>query len=756
MNPNAPGVCPNCREAGEVGTPCPEKGCMKRGYHRVPADMLRDGDVEREIGLLLDGRYLLARLLGEGGFGRVFVALQMPLGRQVAVKVLKKDHDHETHDARMKSFRQEAEAMARLTHPNIVQIQDFGFFEGAAYLVLEYVGDGVTLKDELKRRDKEGRDLTIDEVEAILSGILYGLEEAHAHRIVHRDIKPENVMLQVKPGHPYLPRILDFGLAKFVDAQTQSSAIMGTVAYMAPEQLTKRDLGPWTDLYALGVMAYELMIGRRPFAGEVGEILADKRDPTFDVTATLEELDVPEPIRAFLGRALAFDPKARFRSAPEFREAMQAALRAAKSSGNEALRSIDLSDLVDRSSERAIPSRRASRSSQVPIARPTSTGAELGGSPAPRSRRGALIGAGLGVAALIVVLVVVLSGGKQATPEVDATVVAEPTPDVAAPPVEPTTAPAPSTTLAVVDASRATPEPTEAAKAQAALYKVMYRAEQAVGVQRWDDALAALDEALVIDPTHEPAKAMKARVESERLIAAAFDGAQAAQAKGDLAGAWEELKRLAAIPPDSFYVARVQELKTAVGAALADQLVAEAQAAFDKKQWQAAISKGEQAREIVIGHAGAEAIIGQAKKSLRESRETSREDLPKPSAAAASPQPTAGNADKVDSLLDKLEGAPASASAGTALPDKLSAASVRSALKGRFSRCGAMITSPGPVSVMTVFVISATGVVRSAQVTDGAGTGPEVQRCVVDAIKSTRFGQFTEPSMQVKLPVRLP
>lgn len=93
------GVCPNCRDEGDIGTSCPEKGCAKRGYHRIPASFI--GGQERsepEIGLLLDRRYLVARLLGEGGFGRVFVALQMPLKRQVALKVLKKDRDSDTHE----------------------------------------------------------------------------------------------------------------------------------------------------------------------------------------------------------------------------------------------------------------------------------------------------------------------------------------------------------------------------------------------------------------------------------------------------------------------------------------------------------------------------------------------------------------------------------------------------------------------------------------------------------------------------------
>ncbi len=341
------GICPGCGSEGDIGTSCPGRMCRPRGTHRIPAKYFREGArIEPELGLLLDGRYLLVRLLGEGGFGRVFTALQLPIGMVVALKVLKKDGDADTHARRMMEFRKEAETMARLKHPNIVQLLDFGFFEGAAYLVTELISEARTLKDEVRARAKAGEDLGLSDVEAILSGVLHGLEEAHDHGVVHRDIKPENIMLQRKPGHPFLPRILDFGLAKSLDSETQSSVIMGTVAYMAPEQLKKRDLGPWTDLYALGIVAYELMTGRRPFAGEVAQILADKRNPSYDVLGALADLDVPGPIAEFLRQALDFEPASRFRTAHAFRVAMQAAFRAASESARHELLSIDLTTLA--------------------------------------------------------------------------------------------------------------------------------------------------------------------------------------------------------------------------------------------------------------------------------------------------------------------------------------------------------------------------------------------------------------------------
>jgi len=165
------GVCPNCREEGELATACPEKACRLRGYHRVPHGVIKhDQRLDPEIGLLLDRRYLLVKTLGEGGFGRVFTALQLPLGMEVALKVLKKDQDPDAHENRMRLFKLEAQAMSQLQHPNIVKLIDFGFFEGAAYLVMELVVDARTLKEEIKARAKEHRDLTLPEVEAILTG----------------------------------------------------------------------------------------------------------------------------------------------------------------------------------------------------------------------------------------------------------------------------------------------------------------------------------------------------------------------------------------------------------------------------------------------------------------------------------------------------------------------------------------------------------------------------------------------------------
>ncbi|MCC6621953.1 MAG: SUMF1/EgtB/PvdO family nonheme iron enzyme [Deltaproteobacteria bacterium] len=297
----------------------------------------------------------MVRKLGEGGFGRVFVALQLPLRMKVAVKLLKSD-EGAGHEERLRLFRVEAQAMARLQHPNIVKIIDFGAVDGVAFLVMELLERGVTLKDELRARAAAKRDLALDEVEQILLGVLAALEKAHGERILHRDVKPDNIILQSEPGHPLLARLLDFGLAKFVDEDTtRSQLVLGTAAYMAPEQITKTDPGPWTDLYALGVVAYELMTGRRPFPGEVVKIISDKRDPRFDVLQSIADLDVPTSILDFFQRALAFDRLQRFADVVAFREAMCAAFDAARTSTNDDLRSIDVTEIAAEASERYDP-----------------------------------------------------------------------------------------------------------------------------------------------------------------------------------------------------------------------------------------------------------------------------------------------------------------------------------------------------------------------------------------------------------------
>jgi len=157
-------------------------------------------------------------------------------------------------------------------------------------------------------------------------------------------------MLQVVEGNPLLVRIVDFGLAKFTEERTSSSKAMGTPAYMAPEQLLQRDLGPWTDLYAVGVVAFGLLTGRRPYPGRTSqEIIAKKVDPAYDPLERIIDVPLPELVRAFLRRALARDTAERFRTGQAFREALEKAMEAYDEGVEGTTEPLDVSGLLDSS-----------------------------------------------------------------------------------------------------------------------------------------------------------------------------------------------------------------------------------------------------------------------------------------------------------------------------------------------------------------------------------------------------------------------
>ena len=325
-----PGRCPSCERPGVVGAPCPERVCLRHGYHAIPrpdADAyvaLPRGQQDPAVGTRI-GDYLIVGLLGAGGFGKVLLAVQEPLCRlRAALKLMQVSTPNAAMAARLLAkFQGEAEALAVLNHPNIVRLLKYGMHEGAPYLVMEYVDGARTLHTEVRDVALRGDELDPSRVHAILGQLLDGLEAAHALGVVHRDIKPDNIMLQAVVGNADLVRILDFGLAKFTEEGRETSMIAGTPAYMAPEQYSRRDIGPWTDLYAVGVIAFELFTGRRPFpGGSYAEVMAQKLDPRYDPLAHAAGLDLPEAASRFLRRALAPQPGERYQSAEAFRRAL--------------------------------------------------------------------------------------------------------------------------------------------------------------------------------------------------------------------------------------------------------------------------------------------------------------------------------------------------------------------------------------------------------------------------------------------------
>jgi serine/threonine protein kinase len=223
---------------------------------------------DSRIGRVLDGRYRLLEQVGAGGMGVVYLAEHVRLGKQVAVKFLHKSSARVTQKRRR--FTREANAMSRLAHPNLVSVIDHGAANGVPYLVMEYQA-GRSLRKEIDRgRIEPARAV------AIARQLLAGLGSAHARGVIHRDLKPENVLLVGEPGDEYV-KLVDFGIAKLVhgDASdlTIAGQVPGTPPYMSPEQARLRPIDERADLYAAGIVLYEMVTGRRPFDASNGLVV---------------------------------------------------------------------------------------------------------------------------------------------------------------------------------------------------------------------------------------------------------------------------------------------------------------------------------------------------------------------------------------------------------------------------------------------------------------------------------------------------
>ncbi|MFU8806085.1 MAG: protein kinase domain-containing protein, partial [Bradymonadaceae bacterium] len=246
-------------------------------------------------------------------------------------------------------FQGEAEALAQLNHPNIVRLLKYGIHQERPYLVMEYVEGGRTLRDEIGLRAHRKKSFSRKELAHIIDQILNGLQAAHDGGIVHRDIKPENLMIQPVAGNPLYTRLLDFGTAKFVEQSGDTAWPMGSPNYMAPEQASLKNLGPWTDLYAVAIIAYELLSGRRPYPGKTdNDVLLKKIDKDYDPLVMVNHLNWPEETRTFFHKALHRSSKSRFQNTTEFREAFEGAIAALEGQPEAAHSSSpSLTDLLD-------------------------------------------------------------------------------------------------------------------------------------------------------------------------------------------------------------------------------------------------------------------------------------------------------------------------------------------------------------------------------------------------------------------------
>jgi eukaryotic-like serine/threonine-protein kinase len=283
------------------------------------------------VGRIFLGRYEAVRLLGEGGMGRVYLARQIDLGRQVVVKVM---HDHVASDAKFRDrFQRETLLMARFQHPYVVTLYDASLNDPQGpCIVMEYI-KGISLDTLLQRNGR----LTPTRIVRLLGQLCEALQAAHAEGIVHRDLKPTNLMV-VDPDTPYEKiKVMDFGLAKLIDnervavhqvTQTGADFAVGTPGYISPEQVRGDEMDHRSDLYSVGIILFELLTGKLPFKGETTmDVLlahATEEPPTFAEVGASGL--VPEAIEQVVLSCLTKQPDERPQSARELAERFETAL----------------------------------------------------------------------------------------------------------------------------------------------------------------------------------------------------------------------------------------------------------------------------------------------------------------------------------------------------------------------------------------------------------------------------------------------
>jgi eukaryotic-like serine/threonine-protein kinase len=275
--------------------------------------------------------YEVLALIDEGGMGTVYRARQPKLQREVAIKMVRAGRHARTEQ--LERFRAEAEAVARLRHPNIIQIYEVGEWRGQPYFSMEYVRDG-----NLEQRLSTGL-IPPPEVAQILRSLAEAMHHAHSCGVVHRDLKPANVLLRRKPlgssgeaGEESLePLVSDFGLAKLLDEEgpTRTDAVLGTPQYLAPEQAEgrSREVGAQTDVYALGVILYEMLAGRPPFLGASTLEVLDQIRSTDPLPPSRVQPRIPPELEVICLKCLAREPSRRYATAADLADDLGRYLR---------------------------------------------------------------------------------------------------------------------------------------------------------------------------------------------------------------------------------------------------------------------------------------------------------------------------------------------------------------------------------------------------------------------------------------------
>jgi formylglycine-generating enzyme required for sulfatase activity/tRNA A-37 threonylcarbamoyl transferase component Bud32 len=279
------------------------------------------------VGHTLGGRYKIDEFIDQGGMSAVYKATDPNLQRTVAIKII---HAHLSNDPDfVRRFEQEAAAVAQLRHSNIIQVYDFNHDDKTYYMVMEYV-PGQTLKDELKRLSDSNQRMPLNNIIQIMAETCEAVAYAHEHNMIHRDLKPANVMLTPQ-GRAIL---MDFGVAKMLGGtdQTATGTIIGTAKYMSPEQARGERPDERSDIYALGIMLYEMVAGHPPFDADttVAILMKHVNEPVPDIRQLHQ--DVPDELVEIIERALAKKPQERYQSAGYMAAALKLIIRLGQAS----------------------------------------------------------------------------------------------------------------------------------------------------------------------------------------------------------------------------------------------------------------------------------------------------------------------------------------------------------------------------------------------------------------------------------------
>jgi serine/threonine-protein kinase len=323
-------ICPACKteyEGGEVF--CPNDGARLQ----TPSQMSMPASEKTDelVSLILDDRYRILRRIGEGGMGIVYEAEHVVIEKHVALKVLRDDFS--SRPEVVARFRQEAKSASKIGNEHIVDISDFGETPaGQSYFVMELL-EGDDLANILQREGSIGTERAADIIEQCCKA----LGAAHGKGIVHRDMKPENIFLTNRNGREDFVKLVDFGIAKMSDIETQGAPgrkltktgmIFGTPEYMSPEQAAGKELDHRVDVYALGVIFFEMLSGRVPFVGDsfMGILTQHMFEEPPTLTAVNPNVQVDPAIESWIRKALAKDPDQRFQTCAEMAAALGRAL----------------------------------------------------------------------------------------------------------------------------------------------------------------------------------------------------------------------------------------------------------------------------------------------------------------------------------------------------------------------------------------------------------------------------------------------